>query len=86
MDDVVMFVYECVEEWEKWVKMIVVYVGEGSRERVRFGVCIGEFYNKFMDCMFEDVCVSVEVMGVMIDKVVWVLGMYEVLLVVENML
>ena len=80
------FAHERAEEREKWAKTTVVHVGEGSRERVRLGVCIGEFHNKLMDRMLEDARVSAEAMGATIDKVVWVPGTYEAPLVVENML
>ena len=85
-DDAVTFAHERAEEREKWAKTTVVHVGEGSRERVRLGVCIGEFHNKLMDRMLEDARVSAEAMGATIDKVVWVPGTYEAPLVVENML
>ena len=85
-DDAVTFAHERPEEREKWAKTTVVHVGEGSRERVRLGVCIGEFHNKLMDRMLEDARVSAEAMGATIDKVVWVPGTYEAPLVVENML
>ena len=74
------------EEADKWKDTVIVHVGEGSRERVRLGVCIGEFHNKLMDRMLEDARVSAEAMGSTIDKVVWVPGTYEAPLVVENML
>ena len=85
-DDAVTFAHERAEEREKWAKTTIVHVGEGSRERVRLGVCIGEFHNKLMDRMLEDARVSAEAMGATIDKVVWVPGTYEAPLVVENML
>ena len=85
-DDVVVFAHERPEEADKWKDTVIVHVGEGSRERVRLGVCIGEFHNKLMDRMLEDARVSAEAMGSTIDKVVWVPGTYEAPLVVENML
>ena len=85
-DDVVVFAHERPEEANKWKDTVIMHVGEGSRERVRLGVCIGEFHNKLMDRMLEDARVSAEAMGSTIDKVVWVPGTYEAPLVVENML
>ena len=85
-DDVVVFAHERPEEASKWKDTVIMHVGEGSRERVRLGVCIGEFHNKLMDRMLEDARVSAEAMGSTIDKVVWVPGTYEAPLVVENML
>lgn len=85
-DDEVTWGYARPSERAKWANTMIMHVGEGSRERVRLGVVIGEFHNKLMDRMLEDARVAAETMGSTIDKVVWVPGTYEAPLVVENML
>ena len=85
-DDVVRWGYAEPEAREKWANTVITHVGDGSREPVRLGVCVGEFHNKLMDRMLEDARVAAETMGATIDRVMWVPGTYEAPLVVENML